>query len=501
MTIVARPGVDFGALAVLGQRALEIARRAGASWADARLALVEREELGVRNGDVAALEQDETTGFGVRVMVDGAWGFASGFDLTEAEVERVAGLAVALARAGRRAGPGRHAWADEPAWRDRWTSTWIVDPFAVPLDEKLALLLRADEILRAKPAISASMASMSFRRESQTFVSSAGARIDQVVLRSGAGLSATAHGDGETQTRSYPAAFGGQYLAAGYELVTSLDLVGHAEAVREEAIELLSAPPCPVGEKDIILSGDQLALQIHESVGHATELDRVHGWEANFAGTSFVDPGKLSEGFRYGSELVNLVADATVPGGLATIGYDDDGVRSQRWFIVQDGRFTGYQTSRDTAHFEGQAGRQGAPSSRGCSRAEGPLNVPIVRISNLSLLPGDWSLPDLIADTDDGLYMAGVKCWSIDQQRLNFQFTCEHGREIKGGRLGRLLKNPTYQGLTPAFWGACDAICDHRHWTLWGVPNCGKGQPTQTAEMSHGAAPARFRRIAVGVRS
>jgi TldD protein len=480
--------------ATLGHRALDLARRAGASWADVRLALVEVEELAVRNGEVAGLEQQETTGFGVRVMVDGAWGFASGYELTEAEVDRVAALAVALAKAGRRAGPGRHRWAEEPAWKDRWSSTWLIDPFTVPLDGKLDLLMRGDAILREKPEITATSCTLSFRRETQTFLSSAGAHIDQVVLRSGGGISATAHADGETQTRSYPAAFGGLYMASGWELIESLDLVGNAERVREEAIALLTAEPCPVGEKDIILSGDQLALQIHESVGHATELDRVQGWEANFAGTSFVDTGKLEGGFRYGSDVVNLVCDATVPGGLATVGYDDDGVRSQRWHLVQDGIFVGYQTSRDTAHFEG------AERSRGCSRAEGPQHVPIVRISNLSLSPGDWTLDELVADTEDGIWMAGVKCWSIDQQRLNFQFTCEYGQEIKGGKRGRLFKNPTYQGITPRFWGACDAICDVGHWTLWGVPNCGKGQPMQVAEMSHGAAPARFRQIAVGVR-
>jgi len=499
---------SFDSLATLGAHALTVAKTAGASWADIRLALVEREELAVRNGEVSALEQDEQAGFGVRVMLDGCWGFASGYDLTDAEVQRVAALAVALAKAGRRAGPGRHQWADEPAWRDRWSSTWLIDPFSVPLDRKLDILMRADAVLRSKPEITSTSCNLSFRRETQTFLSSAGARIDQVVLRSGAGISATAHKGSETQTRSYPAAFGGQYLAVGWELVESLDLVGHAAQCRDEAIELLSAEPCPVGDKDIILSGDQLALQIHESVGHATELDRVQGWEANFAGTSFVDTGKISGGFRYGSPLVNLVCDATVPGGLATVGYDDDGVRSQRWHVVRDGLFVGYQTSRDVAHVERAAqsgapdavGVADAPRSRGCSRAEGPSHVPIVRISNLSLLPGTWKLDQLIADTQDGIWMAGVKCWSIDQQRLNFQFTCEYGREIKGGKLGRLLKNPTYQGITPQFWGACDAICDVGDWRLWGVPNCGKGQPLQTAEMSHGAAPARFRRVAVGVR-
>jgi len=483
----------------LGRLAIRVATSLGAQWADARVGTVETEDLGVRNGEVKTLEQCETAGFGVRVLVDGAHGFASGYDLTEQEVERVARLAISLAREGKRAGPGRLRWADEPAYQDVWTSTFVVDPFDVPLDRKLATLLAADKILRAKPEITATECSMSFRRESQVFVSSAGASIEQVVLRSGAGIQCCAHKDGETQVRSYPAAFGGQYMALGYELVESLDLVAHAARVRDEAIALLTADACPVGEKDVILGGDQLGLQIHESVGHATELDRVQGWEANFAGTSFVDTGKLAHGFRYGSEFVNLIADATVPGGLATIGYDDDGVRSKRWHIVKDGVFVGYQTSRDVAHFEAATGK-GDGSSRGCSRAEGPWNVPIVRICNLSLMPGTWTLDALVADTKDGIYMEGVKCWSIDQQRLNFQFTCEYGREIKDGKLGRLLKNPTYQGITPQFWGSCDAVCDSRHWKLWGLPNCGKGQPMQTAEMSHGAAPARFRRVAVGVR-
>lgn len=479
----------------LARRAIDTATALGAQWADARVGVVETEDVGVRNGEVRALERCDTAGIGVRVLVDGAHGFASGYDMTEEEAERIARLAVAIAREGRRAGPGRLRWADEPAWQDVWTSTFVVDPFEVPLDRKLATLVEADRILRERPEITATECTMSFRRETQVFASSAGALIEQVVLRSGAGISCVAHKDGETQVRSYPAAFGGQYMALGYELVDALDLVGHAARCRDEAIALLDADPCPNGRLDVILGGDQVGLQIHESVGHATELDRVKGWEADFAGTSFVDTGKLEQGFRYGSDVVNLVADATVPGGLATIGYDDDGVRSGRWHIVKDGVFSGYQTSRDVAHFE----REGA-RSRGCSRAEGPWNVPIVRISNLSLMPGSWSLDRLIADTKHGIYMEGVKCWSIDQQRLNFQFTCEYGFEIVDGKRGRLLKNPTYQGITPEFWRSCDAICDASHWKLWGLPNCGKGQPMQTAEMSHGAAPARFRKVEVGVR-
>ncbi len=485
---------ESNAWRALGRRALDVTASLGATWADARVGRVETEDLAVRNGIVAQLEQVETLGFGIRVLVDGAHGFASGFDVTPEEVERVARLAVRLARAGRRAGPGRIRWAGEAAHRDVWTSTYLIDPFQIPLERKLETLTGADAILRDHDAVSATKSSMSFRREHQVFLSSEGADIEQVILRSGAGISCMAHAHGETQVRSYPNAFGGNFMAVGYELVNALDLPGNAERCREEAIELLTADPCPVDEKDIILAGNQLALQIHESVGHATELDRVQGWERDFAGGSFVDTGKL-DGFRYGSDVVNLVADATVPAGLATVGYDDDGVRSQRWHVVRDGRFEAYQTSRDVAHFEGNE------RSRGCSRAEGPWNVPIVRISNLSLMPGDWKLPDLVADTEDGIFMDGVKCWSIDQRRLNFQFTCEYGREIKNGKTGRLLKNPTYQGITPEFWNACDAVCGPSDWVLWGVPNCGKGQPMQTAEMSHGTAPARFRKQAVGVRA
>jgi TldD protein len=243
---------------------------------------------------------------------------------------------------------------------------------------------------------------------------------------------------------------------------------------------------------DLILEGSQLALQIHESVGHPSELDRVIGMEANYAGTSFATTEKLGN-FKYGSEIVNLVGDGTVPTGLATIGYDDDGVRAQRWHIVKAGIFSGYQTNREVAHFCGDE------RSRGCCRADGWGNIPMVRNNNLSLMPGEWKFDDLIADTKRGIYMATNKSWSIDQMRLNFQFGTEIAYEIKNGKLGRVFKNPTYQGMTPEFWGSCDAICDENHWVLWGVLSCGKGQPGQGAEMSHGAAPTRFRNVTVGI--
>lgn len=280
------------------------------------------------------------------------------------------------------------------------------------------------------------------------------------------------------------------------ELVRCSRLGGYenAERVRDEAIALLEAPPCPERTTDLILGNEQLVLQIHESVGHANELDRVLGWEANYAGRSFNTPDLLGT-FQYGSPIVNPVADTTVPGGLATMGYDDDGVAAQRWHVVRDGTFTGYFETRETAPLIDR------PRSNGCSRAEGWRHTPICRIPNLSLMPGTWTLEDLIADTREGIFMNVNRSWSIDQLRLNFQFGCEIAWDIKNGKLGRMLKNPTYQGMTPAFWRSCDAICDHDHWDLVGVANCGKGQPGQTAEMSHGSAPARFRGVRVGVRA
>ncbi|MHC4860898.1 MAG: TldD/PmbA family protein, partial [Planctomycetota bacterium] len=299
-------------------------------------------------------------------------------------------------------------------------------------------------------------------------------------------------GEGETQVRSYPNSHGGQNASLGWELVESFDLEGNADRVREEAVALLSAKPCPSGKKDLILGGTQLFLQIHESVGHATELDRVLGYEEDFAGRSFATPEKLGD-FRYGSEIVNLVADSTVPTGLATIGYDDEGVAAQRWHIVKDGIFKGYLTSRELAH-EVKEER-----SRGAMRAQGWGHVPIIRITNLSLMPGDFSLEDLIGDTRDGLLFETNRSWSIDQWRLNFQFGCEIGWEIKDGQLGDMVKNPSYQGVTPEFWNSCDGITNEDHWVLWGVPNCGKGQPMQIAAMSHGCSPSRFRNVTVGI--
>jgi len=476
----------------LAQRAVETAKVRGASYADCRIILSKNQDLTVENGRIGEMDLGEDLGFGVRVICDGAWGFACSPTVTPAEIDRVAALAVRIAKASARMKKDDVILAPEPVVDERWQTPVAEDPFNVPLEEKLAILMELDKILRADKRIKSAEGTLSFLSEHQWMATSEGSFIDQLLIRSGAGYSATAVEGGEMQVRSYPNSFRGQYMTLGYEMVRGLHLLENAERVREEAIQLLTAPVLPPGKRDIIIDGSQMALQIHESVGHATELDRVLGMEANYAGMSFATTEKLRN-FRYGSNHVNLVCDTTVPGGLATLGWDDDGVRAQRWNLVKEGQFVGYQFNRELAH------TIGADRSVGNSRAQGWNNIPIVRITNLSLMPGDYELNDLMADTEGGVWMETNKCWSIDQWRLNFQFGVEAAWEIKGGKKGQLYKNANYQGITPQFWGSCDGIANQKSWVLWGVANCGKGQPGQRAEMSHGAAPTRFRGVTVGV--
>ncbi|MDD4888504.1 MAG: TldD/PmbA family protein [Phycisphaerae bacterium] len=474
--------------------ALETARLRGAEYADVRIGHYRRESISVRNGAPGPMSFDENIGYGVRVIAGGAWGFAACDRMDRESVQRAAASAVAIAQAASAANSARVQRVAEPPAVDFWSTPLVLDPFKVSLESKFELLHRIDRILKADPRIRVATGDLAWQRRHVWFASSEGSRIEQVRTITGGGYTVLAVADGEFHQRSYPNSFGRQSKGMGWELIAAMDLEGNAERVREEAIQLLTAPACPAGTKDLILTGDQMVLQIHESVGHASELDRVLGYEANYAGTSFATTEKLGN-FRYGSDIVNLVADTTAPTGLATMGYDDDGVAAQRWPIVKAGILSGYMTNRETAGVVGQAGSR----SRGCNRADSWASLPITRIANLSLMPGTWKLADLIADTGDGLLMSTNRSWSIDQRRLNFQFGCEIGWLIKGGKLAGVVRNPTYQGITPQFWGSCDAICDHEHWDLWGVMNCGKGQPGQVSEMSHGAAPARFRGVTVGV--
>ena len=470
--------------------ALDTATRLGASYADIRIIQTKYESVSAKNEKVSGIGRSDDEGFGVRALADGAWGYAASGLVAKSEIERVAAAAVDIARASATLKKADVELAPEESHVDVWRTPYDKDPFSVPLETKIDLLLKINAEMARVKDIKVASSHMRFKRELQFFANSDGSFIEQEILRSVAGYSATAVGEGDMQIRSYPGSHGSGGRCKGYELIDELALLENAQQTAEEAAELLRAPECPEKTTDLILGGSQLALQIHESIGHPVELDRALGTEANYAGTSFATMDKLGK-LQYGSPAVNVVADSTVPHGLATIGYDDEGVAAQKWHIIKDGLFVGYLTSRETAPVIGEK------RSRGAMRADGWRQLPLIRMTNISLMPGDWTLDDLIADTKDGVYMDSNKSWSIDQQRLNFQFGTEIAWEIKNGKKTRMLKNASYQSMTPEFWNSCDAVCDEDHFVLWGVLNCGKGQPAQTAEMSHGAAPSRFRNIKV----
>jgi len=475
----------------LAMRALDTAKAQGAQYADARVVRLKSESVEVRNHNVEALSSDESLGFGVRVIVDGFWGFAASHKMTMDEADIVAAQAVRIAKASAMVrGPRADIGAPQSA-SGTYRTPVQKDSFAVSLDDRVALLLRTTETMMRAPNIVSAEASIYSQREDKIFASSEGAYVEQELYETGCGIEATAVDEGEVQNRSYPNSVGRHQGTEGWEFVERYDLEGNAARVADEASQLLRAKPMQPGTTTVILDGSQVALQIHESCGHPIELDRVLGTEAAFAGTSFLTTEKLNA-FRYGSDLVNMTADATIPGGLGTFGFDDEGVPAQRAPIVREGTFCGYLTSRETAAALGQ-------QSNGAMRADGWSRIPLIRMTNVSLEPGVWTLDDMIADTEDGIYMETNRSWSIDDKRLNFQFGTEIGREIKHGKLGDLVKNPTYTGITPRFWGSCDAIGNRDSWVVWGTPNCGKGQPEQVAHTGHGAAPARFRNVQVGL--
>lgn len=475
-------------------------------YADVRVVEKESQSIATKDGVVEALESSVSMGFGVRVLKNGAWGFAASNDLTRRGIDKTVKRAVEIAQASARHSDADVILAEQKPIKATYKTPIKEDPFAVSIEEKLELLLAADHAQRVDPQIAISQTSFSANREKKVFVSSGGSVIDQEIIWTGAGIEASAAGNGDFQNRSYPNSHGGQFATRGFEMVRELDLVRNAPRIGEEAVALLTAPLCPTGEYDIILDGNQLGLQIHESCGHAAELDRVLGYEASYAGTSFLTPEKLGK-FKYGSKIVNLTADATIPGGLGTFGYDDEGVPAQKTYLVKNGVFVDYLTSRETvAHLKKLSPDYKNNKSDGTMRASGWQYIPLIRMTNVNLLPGSQgdalrgcSLENLIGDTKRGIFMSTNRSWSIDDRRLNFQFGTEIGWEIKNGKLGRMLKNPTYQGMTPKFWNSCDAICGRSEWNVWGTPNCGKGQPSQVMYTGHGASPARFRKIKVGV--
>jgi TldD protein len=471
--------------------ALDAATASGASYADVRAVETTSEALSVRGATVESLDRSESVGFGVRVLRNGAWGFAASARLDKEAAARVASTAAEVAAASALGIKRPVELVPEPVHVASWSSPLEKDPFSVSLEDKVGLLASATEQMENVSGVRVGRGTMDVTRQRIWFVSSEGSEIDQTIVQTGAGIEATAVSDGEVQQRSYPGSFRGHFANGGYEIVEEMDLAAHAQETAEQAVALLSATECPDTVTTLVLDGHQTMLQVHESVGHPTELDRVLGMEAAFAGTSFVsvdDVGRL----KYGSDHMNITADATIPGGLGSYGYDDEGVEGQRVDLVRNGLLVGFQASRETA------AAMGAGRSNGTMRAEGWENFPLIRMTNVNLLPGEGSLEDLLADVDDGIYMATNKSWSIDDKRKNFQFGCEIGWEIKNGRLGRMVKNARYTGITPVFWASLDAVAGPEEWRVWGTPNCGKGQPGQTMRVGHGTSPARWRNVSTG---
>ncbi|HUA17128.1 MAG TPA: TldD/PmbA family protein [Bryobacteraceae bacterium] len=477
----------------LALEALDSALRPGVTYADVRAIEAQERELATKNGKPGQVSAAESAGIGIRVLADGCWGFAATDDLTADGVQAAAALAVEIARSSALAKKHEVVLAPEDKHEASWVSPCQIDPFSVSVEEQLGLLMAVDNEIRRTSGITLAQTSMGFHRGRQIFVSSMGSVIDQTRTFSGAGFEAYSFKDDQIQKRSYPNSFGGQHQLKGYELIQELAMLQHAPRAAEEAVALHSADQCPEGRFDLILDGSQLGLQVHESIGHPIELDRVLGSEANYAGMSFLTLDQLNH-LRYGSELVNAVCDARLAHGpgMGTFAFDDEGVPAQATDIIRNGQFVGYMTSRETAAAIGQK------RSNGTMRATGWSRLPLIRMTNVSLQPGEQTLDEVFGGVDHAIYMETNRSWSIDDKRYNFQFGCEIGWEIRQGKRVRMLRNPTYSGITTEFWNACAAVANRDHWVLWGVPNCGKGQPEQVIGTGHGASPARFHDIKIG---
>lgn len=475
----------------LADVALDTARAGGASYADFRLCRYQSEYLEVKERRLEESSTGLSAGFAVRVLLDGTWGYASSPLATEDEVRQATLRAVEVARASQRLQLRKFVLEEVPAYQDKWDMPMKSDPFLVPADEKIARLLAINEAA-LKAGADYATAAFAFVREEKFFASSVGSRITQTRVRTMPETQVTVvdKTTGKFASRAGLAAPRG----SGYDYIQSYDFIGEAAKAAEQAREKLKAKPVVPDAYDLVLDPTNLWLTIHETVGHPTELDRALGWEANFAGTTFCTPDKLGK-LQYGSRLMNVVADRSQEGGLSTVGYDDDGVRSAgaEFPIIQDGIFVNYQMAI------GQAELIGRKTSNGCAFAESWSAFPIQRMPNVSLQPNPktCSLEDLFADVKRGIYVVGNGSWSIDQQRHNFQFGGQLFYEIKNGKLGGMLRDVAYQGSTVEFWNALDGMGDKSTYFLGGAANCGKGQPEQTAPVSHGAVPARFRQIAV----
>ena len=465
-------------------------KRRGVDYADVRFERLLHESIVVEQHQPKAISTSETAGVGIRVLIHGSWGFASTPHLTRASLRHAADQAIDIAKASASINRKAVRLAPVEPVKAVHRSPCQIDPFDVPLSKKLDYLLWASATLAGPKPIKRTTAHMDFYKRAKFFCSTEGSQIEQRLVESGSGIEVVAQQGSEVQTRSYPNSHHGALAQAGFEYVKQLDLVGGAKTIQSEVLHLLRAEAPKPGLTTLILDPTQVVMQLHESCGHPVELDRVLGQELSYAGGSFLTPDKLGQ-FRYGSDLVTIVADATIPGGVGSFGYDDDGVPAQRVDIIRNGLFRGYLSSRESA------ARLGLPASGGAMRAEGWDVPPLVRMTNVNLEPGEATLEDLLHDVKHGYLLATNKSWSIDDRRLNFQFTTEIGWDITNGKRGAIVKNPLYTGITYQFWQRCTGVSARDTWRLWGIPNCAKGEPIQSMHVGHGASYARFDGVSI----
>ena len=470
--------------------ALARATALGASYADLRVNSYRRESIATRERQVQNVSRSTSYGLGLRVLVNGAWGFAATNRVEPGAARAAAEHAVGIARANARLASRRVVLAEAEKVVTTWVSAFKRDPFDVPLETKTAFLMKLNEAALMVPGVNFVSSQILFVDEQKFFASTEGSRITQRLVRTYPQftITATDRAAGDFQTR--PVVDRAQLV--GYEYVENYPWLADAEKAGHEAVEKLKAKPVSPGRYDIVVDPSQLFLAIHESVGHSTELDRALGWEANMAGTSFIKPADAGR-LRFGANIVNLVGDRTQPGGLATTGFDDEGVKAERWHLVRDGMFVDWQTTRELAPLVGQK------RSHGCLHSDNWASVPFPRMPNVSLEPAssEVTLDDLFSGIKRGLFIVGRGSSSIDQQRYNFQFGGAVIREITNGKLGAMVRDGVYQSRTPDFWASCDGVGGGASYRLWGTSSDGKGEPGQTNAVSHGCPPARFRQVTV----
>ncbi len=463
---------------------VDLLQAADIDYGDVRVEEGKRQIVFVKNGVVEGVSTDTTYGFGVRVLKNGAWGFAASNDLSALSAEKVIKRAIDLAEAASLSGPGIEL-GNEEIVSGEYESDVKESPFDVSLEDKIKLLFEVDKILASSKYSFYRYGHLNFLEVNKYFASTEGVFQRQRIVHSGAGIGVKVMKDGDVQARSFD-----NHLQGGYEIIREFDLIKRAEGLVKEAEELLFAEPAPAGEMDIIIGPHQMVLQIHESIGHAVELDRIFNYEISYAGGSFIKPDMIGN-FKYGSDIMNIYQDATNKRSIGGFGFDDEGVSAKKEYIVKNGLLVGVLSSRETARRIGRL-------SSGAARAENFASIPIVRMTTVSIEPGNSTLEEMIDSIKDGIMVDWNKSWSIDDRRLNFQFGTEIGWRIKNGKIVGPVKNPIYYDITTKFWHKLDMVGNKDLRVLYGVPNCGKGEPGQTMRVAHETVPALFRKVNVG---